>query len=117
MTRRRIVAGVILAAAIAIAMPFAPKAWELAVYRSERGRPGRLTITAKRFDWLPGESRIVIAQECPECVKDLHRNCWMSIPNLRGQLQIRSEDPRHPFTTLNKNFRCTCRDASYKDRP
>ena len=111
MTHRRIIAGVILLAALAVAVPLVPNAWERMVYRFDKVGPGRLKIKVKRFDWMPGDTRNVIDQECPECMKGRHGQCWMGLPSLRGQLRILSQDGAE--TTLRQDFRCTCTDPSH----
>ena len=105
MTRRRIIAGVILLAAVAVSIPFAPAAWRAVAYESE-SRSG-LRVHVKRFSWLPGPtSWIDDDQVCPRCIEGRHKHCW----NLRldGALRWRQRDRTIEITFAG--FRCICAD-------
>ena len=49
MTRRRIIAGVILLAAVVVAVPLVPGVWMKVAYREDRF--GGMVVLRQRWDW------------------------------------------------------------------
>ena len=130
MTRRRIIAGVILLAAVAVLA--APGVWERVAYVVEvpvpkkrrygfKSRPGTLpahpvrtvesntmTVMRKRHAWLPGQTFIVPDQVCPPCDFRHHRSCFP-----RHQDGARCQTQDGTWVDLPDDFRCTCTDPSH----
>ena len=95
MKRRRIVAGVILLAAVAVL--FAAGVWERVAYRETIEATGK-AVRIKRWEWLPGAAEYVPHQPCTLCRMGKHSGCW----GTRPPADLRT-------------FRCTCTDASHDE--
>ena len=135
MTRRRIIAGVILLAAVAVAVPYAPKVWRTVAYRKQR-IDGMVFLT-RRWEWLPGRDVFVPNQVCSLCLKGVHNYCYQNydapdspgvpIYLLRnGEISVgltspeflkqRKGRPDSRGTTVSgypSDWRCTCTDPSH----
>ena len=127
MTRRRIIAGVILLAAVVVAVPLVPGVWRALVYREagvhEGPLPDHKTATEagfvvagwrdpgfsmrwyaqrglrmKRFEWLPGPKVIFQKQDCCFCLAGQHWSC-LGVIRLRG----------------DGDYPCCCNDSSHKE--
>ena len=105
MTCRRIIAGVILLAAVAVAVPFWPGVWRKVAYREEvssvtmrigdQQKTAEMVWLIKRWSWLPVPS-VLPDQICRECSLDSHEEC--------------SEEH---YAEMLGRFRCTCTDPSH----
>ena len=73
MTRRRIIAGVILLAAVAVAVPLVPGVWEKVAYREEHA--GGMVFLVRRWDWIRGRAVCVPVQVCRPCLHAAHDAC------------------------------------------
>ena len=125
MTRRRIIAGVILLAVVAVAVPLVPGVWEKVAYREMKLDDG-FVVYPKRWKWLPGQPAYVPDQLCESCLCGEHDYCWrISDSELFGPnggvslwkvMAVRS-DPNDPdtayFSKYPCDFRCTCTDPSH----
>ncbi len=110
MTRRRIIAGVILLAAVVVAVPAAPGVWRKVVYRSiDLGGMEGLT---KRWAWLPGPYVYVPNQFCNYCRRAEHGYCWR-VPD--SALPGREGFSLYPFLDFPADFRCTCPHPSHAE--
>ncbi len=131
MTRRRIIAGVILLAAVAVAIPAAPGVWERVAYveippsrstgQQSNGirvsmKQGRLmvesstmTVLRKRHAWIPGDEFRVPDQVCPQCSTGEHTGCFSR--HVRGMRGRRRQSGT--VVDLFSAFRCTCTDPSH----
>ena len=78
MTRRRIIAGVILLAAVVVAVPLVPGVWERVAYREELA--AEMAYRIKRWEWLPGTAAYVPDQVCRPCRRGRHEGCLMGRP-------------------------------------
>ena len=115
MTRRRIIAGVILLAALVAAVPLVPGVWRALVYRVIRTAPVEgdksgqpvLFLLEKRWSWLPVDSTVIPDQLCRRCRLEHHNSCW-STPASRNH-DLTKDDPGDPWAA----FRCTCTDPSH----
>ncbi len=136
MTRRRIIAGVILLAAVAVAVPAAPGVWETVAYVEmpppppsaslhvlvKRNEPWRdefpeITVTAessllsvrrKRHSWVPGAVFLVPDQVCPMCRIEDHPYCF---PRHSSGVECELFDGTE--VDVPESFRCTCTDPSH----
>ena len=135
MTRRRIIAGVILLAVVAVAVPFAPGVWETVAY--EDRMLGSFVVRMKRWDWLPGLTAYVPDQLCDSCRQQDHGECGRlgsariliktmiaNLDNTRPPVNELADTELHELrawyfgrlvgTTLPPwDFRCTCTDPSH----
>ena len=115
MTRRRIIAGVILLAAVAVAVPFAPGVWERVAYRDEV--MGGFRIKVRRFEWMP-RSTYFGDQRCGSCQdREKHQECWERVlrKTPSGSLRVPVDVGRGEIVWIPvpDDFRCTCTDASH----
>ncbi len=124
MTRRRIIAGVILLAAVAVAVPLVPGVWLKVAYRADDVQevilntgPGtrttrdgsKLTVInasvaeasrpalVKKWSWLPGRTVVLRDWRCGLCLRDKHDECL-------GVILIVAEADE---------VSCTCTDPSH----
>ena len=121
MTRRGIIAGVILLAAVVVAVPFAPGVWDKVAYREVE--LGNLLFLKKRWDWLPGGANYVPDQVCGSCLSDQHIRCaafamqWSDLIRYRDlpmdEAGIDTPDGSLWWCTPRPGFRCTCTDPSH----
>ena len=97
MTRRRIIAGVILLAAVVVAVPFVPGVWEKVVYRHELRLDHRPVVRTKLWEWLPGRPSYMPDQVCSICFRGAHDTCWRVYDNRArpGGLRCTCTDPSH----------------------
>ena len=124
MTRRRIIAGVILLAAVAVAVPAAPGVWERVAYREKamagvlipkffgeygKSREPELFFLEKRWSWLPGDDTFIPDQLCWVCRQEHHETCW-STPGTRPH-SLAWFLVGDPWAA----YRCTCTDPSHDD--
>ena len=133
MTRRRIIAGVILLAAVAVAVPLVPGVWRAGGYVQipilvpvtvesagdlilDAGtfvvESSMLTVHEKRHAWLPGRAFIVPDQVCQSYEMRNHTLCFPR--HMRGARFIMPDGIR---VDLPGDFHCTCTDPSHKDKP
>ena len=99
----RIIAGVILLAAVVVAVPFAPGVWEKVAYREDTF--WGLAYFRPRWKWLPGTEKYAPDQVCTHCRSGEHDRCW----------RLDLEPARHvvyspAFRQEFPDFRCTCTD-------
>ena len=135
MTRRRIIAGGILLAAVAVAVPFAPGVWRKVAYEEveilsmgfvdSEGRGFVTTrqiqrilpslraeeyvrVMAKRYSWAPGSEFVVLDQMCPACRFGKHDDCFPAV-GLGANCGL----PNNIVVELPPDFRCTCTAPSH----
>ena len=126
MTRRRIIAGVILL--VAVAVPFVPGVWERVAYVEHEF--GRMVVLEKRAAWLPGRTGYVPDQVCKSCSIDEHVACGeiainFNLPGVPKKLDLNfveelvfrvKRDVRglQSYSWIPPpDFRCTCTDPSH----
>ena len=136
MTRRRIIAGVILLAAVAVAVPLVPGVWRAVAYVQLPTESGpltaggvripealggpvdsetvvfggsRLTLQEKRYALFPGEQFIVPDQVCTLCDAGTHMLCFPR------HIEIAWFIANGTIVELPPDFRCTCTDPSHDD--
>ena len=110
MTRRRIIAGVILLAAVAVAVPFAPGVWRAVAYEDCFLCDDELVVRWCRWEWLQGRTGYVPNQPCSSCLDGQHDHCWRLAGDVNWHEWGRGPS-RH--TRLPPDFRCTCTDSSH----
>ena len=77
MTRPRLFAtGLILAAAIAVIVPFRWEIWLYVAYKKLRTEDGANYCLEKRFDWLPGLQYRSTWRVCESCRHEVHDDCY-----------------------------------------
>ena len=114
MTRRRIIAGVILLAAMAVVLL---GGWRRVAYREKA--VGAFVVCAKRWEWLPGPELYVPDQVCRHCEGRRHEYCFRinnAIPMLRPEERLIFRNLGVDRDLLHRyppNFRCTCTDPSH----
>ncbi len=117
MTRRRIIAGVILLAAVAVVVPLVPGVWERVAYRDEVA--GGFRIKVRRFEWM-SRSRYFADQMCGSCQdREKHQECWERVlrktPSgaLRVPVNLGRGEWEIVWILVTDDFRCTCTDPSH----
>ena len=140
MTRRRIIAGVILLAAVVVAVPFGPGVWRQVAYREEIA--AGMAYRIKRWEWLPGRAAYVPDQACRSCRCEQHEGClmrhpptdpnkrWFAVPSSGDDVYVFTASmPRGGWNRLKatagdmrvfefpSDFTCTCADPSFWKQP
>ena len=125
MTRRRIIAGVILVAAVVVGVPVAPEMWERIAYRDAVLTDDGFMVRRKQWEWLPGRTVYVPDQVCRYCLRGEHGHgyCWRD--GTADEVWFGALGPVHgPLTASDLKravllyrpgfrFRCTCTDPSH----
>ncbi len=107
MTRRCIIAGLVLLAAIALAAPLVPTVWQGIAYKPQvepctsKSMYSEMVFYRRRWSWVP-VPEIWPDQMCNLCGVGEHRICMSGPDKIDGW----GGDP--PST-----FRCTCTDPSH----
>ena len=129
---RRTVAGLVILAALAVAVPFGDDLWIWLAYEEQDviefhsldtprfvlGTPAQrsdwttlATLPAKRASWLPGRNVIVPDLFCPCCAFGVHGFCPRSDRSGRYRIRLRKD-----FDTeieLPDDFRCDCQQPTH----
>ena len=112
MTRRRIIAGVILLAAVVVAVPLVPGVWERVAYQEQDTHFDSVVVLVKRWSWLPGRSEVFPDQLCPWCRGRAHDDCW-ALPARPFDAPMFVLVERRRIVAVPREFRCTCTDAAH----
>ena len=120
MTRVRVIALVVVLAAVAVAVSSVPLA------HRRVSTQGGMVVLVKRWEWLPGHQAVLRDQTCDFCTFGLHSNCLNNrslgltpgidpSPNDDGHfgLFVGNGALEEGAFWLPATFRCTCTDPSH----
>ena len=134
MTRRRSIAGVILLAAVVVAVPLVPGMWERVAYRDSWAFLDGFMLREKRAEWLPGAAGYVPNQVCRACLSgdEGHGHCsrldegpraivsvqlpeilYVAAVQVPERLRSLLDEDESLLAWYPESFRCTCTDPSH----